>query len=238
MANEVETKKDKIIVPDMGGIYSSTELFTGSLKLANSFSRSPLVPKEFQNNDGSCLIAIDMAARCKMSPLMVMQNIYIVYNKPSWSSKFIIALINQSKRYATPLQFKFNKEKTSCYAWAKTFDNEVVEGPVITLDMAKKEGWYDKSGSKWKTMPELMLRYRAASFFGNTNCSDLLMGIPSADEVLDYIDEDEILRGSIEEEIREKANSEEIGFDDISAKGEKEQTADDILNDIPEDPGF
>lgn len=235
----VKEKETRVIVPDMGGIYSSSELFCGALKLAASFSKSPLVPKEFQNNEGSCLIAIDMAARCKMSPLMVMQNIYIVYNKPSWSSKFIIALINQSKRYATPLQFAFNKEKTSCYAWAKTYDNEIIEGPVITLEMAKKEGWMTKSGSKWQTMPELMLRYRAASFFGNTNCSDLLMGIPSADEIIDYIDEDEILRGKVEEEINDNANAEEIGFEEENnIPNEEPKTEEDGFDDIPYDPGF
>mgnify|MGYP006988857221 CR=1 FL=1 len=240
MANEIETKKKEFIVPDMGGIYSSSELFSGALTLAKSFARSPLVPKEFQGNEGSCLIAIDMAARCKMSPLMVMQNIYIVYNKPSWSSKFIIALINQSKRYSTSLQFAFNDNGTSCYAWAKTYDNEVVKGPVITLEMAKKEGWYSKNGSKWQTMPELMLRYRAASFFGNTNCSDLLMGIPSTDEVIDYIDEDEIFRENLADEITEKANAEEIGFDDDAEEAPEEETtaADDGLNGISDEPNF
>jgi hypothetical protein len=239
MANEVVTKEKDFVVPDMGGIYSSQKLFNGALTLAKSFSRSPLVPKEFQGNDGSCLIAIDMASRCKMSPLMVMQNIYIVYNKPGWSSKFIIALINQSRRYATPLQFTFNDEKTSCYAWAKTHDNEIVTGPIITIEMAKKEGWYGKSGSKWQTMPELMLRYRAASFFGNTNCSDLLMGIPSTDEIIDYTDEKELYESRVFEEIKENANSEEIGFEDIPENDEAVEVKDnDDLDNAPEEPNF
>lgn len=204
MANEVtKTIEEKqYIVPDMGGIYTSTELFTGSLKLAKSFAKSPLVPKEFQNNEGSCLIAVDLATRCKMSPLMVMQNMYIVYGKPSWSSKFIIALINQSRRYATPLQFEFNEDKTSCYVWAKDYENNIVTGPAITIEMAKQEGWYGKNGSKWQTMPELMLRYRAASFFGNTNCSDLLLGIPADDEIIDT----GMQYSSVDEEIQAEAN--------------------------------
>ena len=32
-----------------------------------------------------------------------------------------------------------------------------VEGPTISIQMAKAEGWYDKNGSKWKTMPDVML---------------------------------------------------------------------------------
>ena len=50
-------------------------------------------------------------------------------------------------------------------------DGEVIEGAEVTIGMAKAEGWYskkDKYGketSKWQTMPELMLAYRAAAFF-------------------------------------------------------------------------
>lgn len=77
----------------------------------------------------------------------------------------------------------------SCYCWA--IDKETGEkliGPTITMDMALKEGWLTKNGSKWQTMPELMLQYRAASFFANLHCPDLTMGIPTAEEVEDIIE--------------------------------------------------
>ncbi len=51
--------------------------------------------------------------------------------------------------------------------------------------MAEAEGWSKKSGSKWKTMPELMLSYRAATFFGRMYCPDLLMGMQTQDELQD-----------------------------------------------------
>ena len=44
------------------------------------------------------------------------------------------------------------------------------------------KGWINKSGSKWKTMPEQMIRYRAASFFGRLHCPDLIMGVYAEDE--------------------------------------------------------
>ena len=53
------------------------------------------------------------------------------------------------------------------------------------MQMADAEGWTKKNGSKWKTMPELMLSYRAATFFGRMYCPDLLMGMQTADEVED-----------------------------------------------------
>jgi hypothetical protein len=51
--------------------------------------------------------------------------------------------------------------------------------------MVKAEGWLAKPGSKWKTMPELMFRYRAAAFFGRLYAPDILMGMPTSDEMLD-----------------------------------------------------
>lgn len=55
------------------------------------------------------------------------------------------------------------------------------------MEMAVKEGWYGKNGSKWQTMPEQMLRYRAASFFGRVYAPELLMGLRSAEEEQDRI---------------------------------------------------
>jgi len=51
--------------------------------------------------------------------------------------------------------------------------------------MAKAEGWVDKSGSKWKTMPELMMRYRAAAFFGRLYAPEITMGMHSVEEIVD-----------------------------------------------------
>ena len=48
--------------------------------------------------------------------------------------------------------------------------------------MAKREDWYNKSGSKWQTMPELMLKYRASAFFMRTECASLAMGFLTVEE--------------------------------------------------------
>jgi hypothetical protein len=42
-----------------------------------------------------------------------------------------------------------------------------------------------KAGSKWKTMPELMMRYRAAAFFGRLYAPEITMGMHSVEEVVD-----------------------------------------------------
>ena len=171
------------------GVFSGSDQFALAQRMARALISSNMVPSNFRDV-GSCLIAIDMAARLKMNVLAVMQNMYIVHGKPAWSSQFIISSINQSGLFASSLHFDFVGKKGTdsygCKAWAldkQTKDK--VEGTTITIQMAKDEGWYAKSGSKWKTMPEQMLRYRAAAFFGRTYAPDVTMGIYSKDEIED-----------------------------------------------------
>lgn len=170
-------------------VFSDGASFNMAMEMAKCLSSSTVVPKEYQGNVGNCMIAIEMASRINTSPMMVMQNLYIVNGRPAWSSQWIIAMINSSHRYKMELQFEFGNSKEdgglSCRAWAEDWSGHKVYGPKITMTMASNEGWTGKNGSKWKTMPEVMIQYRAASFFGRMNCPDMIMGIYSSDEVLD-----------------------------------------------------
>lgn len=83
---------------------------------------------------------------------------------------------------------KIIREGRTCLAYAIDRDGRRVEGVPISMAMAKVEGWYDKSGSKWQTMPELMLRYRAATFFKNVHCPEITMGFKTSDEIIDIED--------------------------------------------------
>ena len=168
-----------------------------------------------QNAAANCLIALNMANRMGYDPLMIMQNLHIIEGRPAWSSQFIIAAINACGKFS-PLRFEImnhgmtdveyietyweNKKKqtrqiktqienVSCVAWAiEKATGERIESAKIDMVMAIKEGWYQKNGSKWQTMPDQMLRYRAAAFFGRIYAPEILMGIYSADEVRDFVD--------------------------------------------------
>ena len=57
----------------------------------------------------NCMIAIDISTRIGASALMVMQNLAIIYGRPSWSSKFLIATVNTCGRFE-PLKFRFTEK--------------------------------------------------------------------------------------------------------------------------------
>ena len=168
--------------------FGSTEGFELCQRMAKVFATSSLVPAQYQNNMSNCIIAMEMASRIGASPLQVMQNLYIVHGNPGFSAKFLIACINASGKFS-PLRYEFKgKENTDdwgCRAYAVDKEGEVLHGAWVTISMAKKEGWFSKNGSKWQTMPELMLQYRAAAFFQRTYAPEISLGMQSAEELYD-----------------------------------------------------
>ncbi|MGE5679524.1 MAG: recombinase RecT [Bacillota bacterium] len=233
--------------------FFNPEHFATMQRVATLFATSELVPDMYRITDknpkekaiANCIIAIDMAQRIGANVLMVMQNLVIVYGRPSWSSKFLISTVNTCGRYE-PLQYKFedlgelsNVEYTeyewngqkkvaatkvlkdtirniSCYAYTSSKGTgKILEGAPISIEMAIKEGWYTKNGSKWKTMPKQMLMYRAASFWTNAYAPDLSMGMKTEDEIKD-IEEAQIIE---ENEIDKNANKDII---DIKPKTESQ----------------
>ena len=166
--------------------FSTKESFEHIQRVATMFSKSDMIPKRYINNVGNCIIAIEMATRMNANILMVMQNLDVIQGKPGWSSVFLIATLNSSGKFS-PLRYEDSEANGgSCRAWAiDKSNNEKVFGAWVSMEMAKAEGWIDKTGSKWKTMPELMRRYRAASFFTKQFAPEVSMGLQTVEEIID-----------------------------------------------------
>lgn len=157
--------------------------------IGKMFASSTLVPQNFQNKPMDCTIAIDMANRMGISPMMVMQNLYVVKGKPSWSGQACMAMIRANSEFKNvrPV-YTGEKKKDSwgCYIQAEYCNTgEIIHGTEVTIEMAKAEEWYQKNGSKWKTIPEQMLAYRAAAFFARVYIPNSLMGVHVEGEVED-----------------------------------------------------
>jgi hypothetical protein len=215
MSNELEKAVGNEI-----GVFAGLENFELGMRMAKALCSSDFVPKEFQGekNIGSCMIALDMAQRMSMNPLMTMQNLQVIHGKPSWSSQMSVAAINACGRFS-PVQYELSEEgpeetveyteykkdwntkqttkiphrvkirDRTCVAVVTDLrSGKELRGAPVSIKMAVQEGWYTKNGSKWQTMPVLMLQYRAATFLQRQYAPELLMGLPMADEVRDIID--------------------------------------------------
>ncbi|WP_127075977.1 hypothetical protein [Rhodomicrobium lacus] len=206
-------------------VFSGEEAFSTAQRICRALCSSNLVPESYRGeNMGNALIALDIANRMRIPPLMVMQNLHVIEGRPSWASNFIIAALNACGLFS-PIRFRvtdLGERDATTYEWTgpkgarervaknvKIHDKEfiayavergtgeVLEGPPVTLSMAVSEGWYYRSGSKWPSMPDLMGRYRAAAFFGRLYAPHVLNGMPAVDEVQDTAFDTVPLKGEV-----------------------------------------
>ena len=159
-------------------VYSSIQAFESAQRMAKSLAESDIVPPLYRGKLGNCIVALEIANRMGMSTVQVMQNLNIIHGQPSWKSQFIIGLIKGCGRFEG-FDYKETADSCQCFALEKASGKQVT-GIKITMNMAKREGW--TKNSKWSTMPQTMLRWRAASSFGRFHIPDLILGIQSVEE--------------------------------------------------------
>ena len=197
--------------PAVPSVFGDFETFRQSMEMATALSKSKLVPEAFQNSPESCLIAIDLSRRLNVSPFALIPQLYVIDSKPAFSTQFLITLVNRSGRFErldwetgtageTSVHFfsRWNErtkqvetvEETVPNLWAVAILVEKKTGkkfrsPRVDVAFAEKNGWTTKKGSKWRTMPELMVAYRSASILIKRTCPELTLGIDVAEDVAD-----------------------------------------------------
>lgn len=168
---------------------NAVSVFEQKQREAKALASSDLIPKQFVNNVANCMIALELAQRMNVPALMVLQNLDIIHGKPSFSAKFLISTVNTCGKFS-PLRYRETGERGTdswgCIAYATDLSTgEEIKGIEVTIGMAKKDGWYNKTGSKWQTMPELMLHYRAGTFFSRLYAPEIAMGMQTTEEIHD-----------------------------------------------------
>lgn len=178
----------------MNSIFLDVARFEFAQRVAQVFAKSTMVPDHFRDNIGNCMIALNLAERTGTDPFMLMQNMYIVHGRPGIEAKLAIALFNDGRtRFEPPLEYfvegKDPKDSNyRCRAYAKIKGKDkILYGEWVDWPLVKSEGWLDKSGSKWKTMPGQMFIYRAAMFFIRAYEPGVLLGLRTKDELDDMI---------------------------------------------------
>jgi len=153
---------------------------------AGALAKSAFFPDTLKNDIASAVIVYDLANRMNISVMEVAQSIYIIYGRPSFSTSFLVARLNQSGMIKGSLKTIISDDLQTCKCSAiDAVTGEENIGMSVTMKMAKAEGWIDKKGSKWVTMPELMLRKRAQSFFIKEFYPQVMFGLQTSEEAGD-----------------------------------------------------
>ena len=168
-------------------VWENKDSFNQLLRAAQMLSQTSIIPQSYQNKPQDCFVAIEMANRMGVSPMVVMQNMYVVKGKPSWAGQACTMLINSCGKFKDVKHIytgEKGKPNRGCYVTAtRISDGSQVDGVEVTMQMAQSEGW--TSNSKWRNMPELMLAYRASAFFARVYGPEAMMGVQTAEEVYD-----------------------------------------------------
>lgn len=202
-------------------VFSSIEAFEAGQRMAKVLAASNLVPQQYKGNIGDCLIGLNMASRMQADPLMVLQNLVIVHGTPTFEAKFAIACFNATGKY-TPIRYEEigerGKDTYGMYAYAiDKATGDLLKGPEITIGLAKEEGWYGRN-PKWKSIPQLMLRYRSASWFIRTTDPGVMLGFQITEEIEDADAEEVPLNTPTGVVPQADANAEVIDMDNDSEK--------------------
>ncbi len=166
------------------------ETFEKSLKMAESLSKTDLIPDSFKGKPGNILIAMELAQRAGDSPLMIMQNMQIINGNPGFKAQYINAKINDAGykiTYEEGTDGEVKEKKIPnlyCRVIAEKNGQKFI-GPRVDIRMAVEEGWYDRKMSKWPNMPEVMLVNRAVTFWAKKFEPGIGLGFPTAEEAED-----------------------------------------------------
>ena len=201
-------------IDNESSIYQNQNSFEFAQRQAKSLCQSQLVPSQYQGQNGlpNCLVALEMSKRMNLSPLVVMQNLNVIHGRPTWSAQFITSNImgcGRFKNFDYIVQGKDESLVVQCQA-TRVEDNKLVKGTAVSMRMARQEGW--TKNPKYSSMPELMLRNRAATFFGRQYIPDLLLGVQTSEEVIDIVTEPiNVSESSVQVESKQEDEN-DLGF--------------------------
>lgn len=180
--------------PTAGG-FTGTALmdpakFDHMVRVGRMLGMSPLVPKHLREGGPDAatangVLVLNMAERLGEDPLTVAQNIYFVNGSPGWNATYMISKANQHGVFLNPIDWEISGAgddlKVTAYGVLSATDKRVEVS--ASMEMAKAEGW--TRNSKYKSMPEQMLRYRSATMLIRLYCPEVMVGVPSVVELDD-----------------------------------------------------
>jgi len=152
------------------------------IEMAKAYADSTMVPRHYRGNVADCFVAIQMAERLNCEPFLVIQNLQVIHGTPSFSAKFLIALAEKSGVIG-PITFTTTGEgeNVSVEASANLCHNGEPVSCCASMELARKEGW--SKNSKYRSMPEQMLSYRAASMLIRLYAPGATLGMHSTEEL-------------------------------------------------------
>lgn len=174
----------------MGEVLAITSLGDDDIKRLKDhcvrLAKSGLVPDHFAKTPEAVYTALEMARALQEEPVTLMQSIYFIGGKAGFAASYMLSRMRRRGVIRGTVRYLVTGKGDGLAVRASVVDavtGEVIEGPEVSMDMARAEGW--TKNAKYKSMPEVMLRKRAITFLVREHYPDVLMGFHTLDEIED-----------------------------------------------------
>lgn len=169
-------------------VMNPLDIMEKSWKFAVIMAKSDIIPTHYRNKPENVFIAMQSAYRMNLDPMMMMQNTYVVSGKLGMNSSFAISLANNSGLFLSGIRYRIegtgDNLRVTAYTNLKKTNDEI--SFTIGMKEAMAEGW--TKNPKYRSLPELMLRYRAATLLLRTHAPEVLNGMHTVEELQDIRD--------------------------------------------------
>ncbi len=176
MGNDIAVKQNFSLTPSS---------LAEAMEFAGMMAKSSIVPKDYQNNPGNILVAIQWGMEIGLQPLQSMQSIAVINGRPSIWGDAMLALVRSSGLLES-ISEDVTDSKAVC-AIKRHGEQEVVR--EFSMQDAKQAGLAGKQGP-WAQYPKRMLQMRARAFALRDVFPDVLRGVHVAEEAQDISERD------------------------------------------------
>jgi hypothetical protein len=155
-------------------------------RFAKMVAATEFAPKDFRGKPEACLLAIQAGAEVGLSPMQSLQSIAVINGKPSIYGDTALAICKCSvvcEWVRERIEGDGDAMVAICEAKRRGDAEPVVSR--FTMADAKRAGLAGKSGP-WTQYPRRMLQMRARGFALRDAFPDLLRGLVTAEEAMDY----------------------------------------------------
>ncbi|MUH05376.1 recombinase family protein [Commensalibacter melissae] len=163
--------------------------FQELILFSDRLARTNFVPKNYRGKPNDILCAIQMGAELGLSPMLSLQNIAVINDRPSIYGDAMLAICKASplcesiEEYLDGDQSQIETLTAICKVRRRGFKNEITGS--FSWEDAKKAGLATKAGA-WLSYPKRMLQMRARGFALRDAFPDLLNGLITREEANDY----------------------------------------------------
>lgn len=161
--------------------------FERALKTAEMLCKARCIPKEFWDNPSDALVVIQFGSELGLSPMISLQNIMIVGNRPSVYGEALLAICMSARGFIDCIE-TYNEDTQTAYCTMQR-KGRINVTRKFSRTMAETAGYWGKRGangpSAWVTNPERMLQHRARGFAAKDMFPDALKGISLYEEMKD-----------------------------------------------------